>query len=143
MDDTDEIKKSLLSERRTIAIVGLSPDPEKASNIVARYLMENNFQVVPVNPGHQEILGLRSYPALSDIPDKVDIVDIFMRSEKVLPVVAEAVKLKPGAIWLQLGIISDEARELAEANNIPFFMNQCIKQEYARLFKKQDTGTSR
>jgi predicted CoA-binding protein len=103
---------------------------------VANYLIANNYQVIPVNPGHQEILGRRSYPSLSDIPDKVDIVDIFMRSEKVLPVVIEAITLKPEAIWLQLGIVDDEARDLAESNNVHFFMDLCIKQEHARLFKK-------
>jgi len=115
-------------------VVGLSPDPEKASNIVANYLIANNYQVVPVNPGREEILGRRSYPSLRDIPDKVDIVDIFMRSERVLPVVIEAITLKPRAIWLQLGILDNEARDLAESNNILFFMDKCIKLEHARLF---------
>ena len=136
MENTDEIKSALFSKARTIAMVGLSPDPEKASNIVANYLIANNYQVIPVNPGRQEILGRRSYPSLRDIPDRVDIVDIFMRSEKVLPVVIEAITLKPKAIWLQLGILDNEARDLAESNNIPFFMDQCIKLEHARLFHK-------
>jgi len=136
LENSDEIKSALFSKARTIAMVGLSPDPEKASNIVANYLIANNYQVIPVNPGRQEILGRRSYPSLRDIPDRVDIVDIFMRSEKVLPVVIEAITLKPKAIWLQLGILDNEARDLAESNNIPFFMDQCIKLEHARLFHK-------
>jgi hypothetical protein len=134
LENADEIKKELLSQTHTIAVVGLSPDPEKASNIVANYLIANNYQVVPVNPGREEILGRRSYPSLRDIPDKVDIVDIFMRSERVLPVVIEAITLKPRAIWLQLGILDNEARDLAESNNILFFMDKCIKLEHARLF---------
>jgi uncharacterized protein len=134
LENADEIKKELLSQAHAIAVVGLSPDQEKASNIVAKYLIVNNYEVIPVNPGRQEILGRRSYPSLRDIPDRVDIVDIFMRSEKVLPVVIEAITLKPRAIWLQLGILDNEARDLAESNNILFFMDQCIKQEHARLF---------
>lgn len=135
MENSDTIKKKLLAGAHTIAIVGLSPDQEKASNIVANYLIANGYEVIPVNPGHEQILGRRSYRTLSDIPHKVDIVDIFMRSEKVLPFVIEAVKIKPKAIWLQLGIVDNEARDLAESNNILFFMDLCIKQEHARLFK--------
>jgi uncharacterized protein len=135
LENTDTVKKELLAEVHTIAIVGLSPDQEKASNIVANYLITNNYEVIPVNPGHDRILGRISYPSLRDIPHKVDIVDIFMRPENVLPVVIEAITLKPKAIWLQLGIVNNEARDLAESNNILFFMDQCIKQEHARLFK--------
>ena len=136
VENTDDVKKGLLEKSHTIAVVGLSPNTEKASNVVANYLIAHGYRVIPVNPGYAEILGQKCYPSLSGIPEKVDIVDIFMRSEKVLPVVEEAVKLKPGAIWLQLGIINPEAQELAESNNILFFMNLCIKQEHERLFRK-------
>lgn len=136
MENTDDVKKGLLENARTIAVVGLSPNSGKASNVVAIYLMAHGYRVIPVNPGYPEILGQKCYPTLSAIPEKVDIVDIFMRSEKVLPVVEEAVKLKPGSIWLQLGIINTDAQELAQSNGIPFFMNLCIKQEYERLFDK-------
>lgn len=136
MENTDNIKKNLLAHSRVIAIVGLSPDQQKASNVVANYLTANNFRIIPVNPGYPEILGHKSYPSLAEIPEKVDIVDIFMRSEKVLPIVEEAIRLHPKAIWLQLGIINSEAQELVESNNILFFMNQCIKQEHERLFSK-------
>jgi len=136
LENADDIKKNLLATSHTIAVVGLSPDQEKASNVVANYLIANNFRVIPVNPGYPEILGQKCYPSLADIPEEVDIVDIFMRSEKVLPVVIEAIQLKPKAIWLQLGIVDSEAKELAEANNILFYMNQCIKQEHTRLFSK-------
>ncbi len=136
MEETDDLKKSLLRDSHVIAVVGLSPDREKPSNIVARYLMSNNYRIIPVNPGHPEILGQKCYPSLTGIPEKVDIVDIFMKSEKVLPVVEEAVGLRPRAIWLQLGIVNYEARELAESNGIAFIMNACIKQEHDRLFGK-------
>ncbi len=134
MGNADDIKKELLKGSHTIAVVGLTPDRAKASNIVANYLIANGFRVIPVNPRHTEILGRKCYPSVSHIPEKVDIVDIFLRSEKVLPVVERAIKLKPKAIWLQLGIINNEAQELVENNNILFFMNQCIKQEHDRLF---------
>lgn len=136
LKNTDDIKKDLLTGSHTIAVVGLSPDQAKASNIVVNYLLENNFRIIPVNPGYPEILGRKCYPSVADIPEKVDIVDIFMRAEKVMPVVKEAIQIKPKAIWLQLGIVNNEAKELVEANNILFFMDQCIKQEHARLFKK-------
>jgi predicted CoA-binding protein len=132
--EPQEIKeKEILEQSKIIAMVGLSPDKEKASNIVANYLMAHGYQIIPVNPGYDEILGQKSYKSLSDIPDKIDVVDIFMRSEKVLPIVEEAIKLNPQAIWLQLGIINEEAKKLVEDKGITFFMNVCMKQEHAKL----------
>lgn len=116
-----------------IAIVGLSPDHEKPSNIVATYLIAHGYRIIPVNPGYEEILGQKSYKSLSEIGEKIDVVDIFMRADKLLPVVEEAIKLKPKAIWLQLGIINEEAGKLAEKAGITFFMNVCIKQEHTKL----------
>lgn len=136
MEDRDDEKRKLLEESRVIAIVGLSPDEQKASNVVAVYLIAHGYRVIPVNPCHTEILGQKSYPSLSDVPEKIDIVDIFMKAEKVLPVVQEAIKLAPNAIWLQLGIVNEEARKMAESSNIPFFMDQCIKQQHTKLFGK-------
>jgi predicted CoA-binding protein len=132
--EPQEIKeKEILELSKTIAIVGLSPDKEKPSNIVANYLIAHGYRIIPINPGYDEILGQKSYKTLSDIPEKIDIVDIFMRSEKVLPVVEEAIKLKPRAIWLQLGIINEEAKKLVEDAGIAFFMNVCIKQEHEKI----------
>lgn len=136
MEDRDDEKRKLLEESRVIAIVGLSPDEQKPSNVVAAYLIAHGYRVIPVNPLHAEILGQKSYPSLSDVPEKIDIVDIFMKAEKVLPVVEEAIKLTPKAIWLQLGIVNEEARKLVESSNIPFFMDQCIKQQHTKLFGK-------
>jgi predicted CoA-binding protein len=123
-----------LESTRVIAIVGLSPDKDKASNIVANYLREAGYRVVPVNPQYEEVLGERSYKKLTDIPEKVDIVDVFMRADKVVPIVEEAVKIRPKAIWLQLGIINEEAKSIAEEHGITFFMGICVKQEHTRLF---------
>jgi uncharacterized protein len=137
MQDYDEAAKKLLNESRVIAMVGLSADEEKASNRVARYLQSKGYRVIPVNPGYDEILGEKAYKNLSDIPEQIDIVDIFMRSEKVVPVVEEAIRIRPKAIWLQLGIVNDEAKRLAEEKNIGFVMDKCVKQEHARLFGEE------
>ena len=95
--------------------------------------VEDGYRVIPVNPQYDEILGEKSYKSLSDIPDYVDVVNIFMRTENVIPVVEEAVIRKPKAIWLQLGIVNDEAREIAKKNGIDFVQDLCIKVEHARL----------
>lgn len=134
MDHQERKEKEILDSARVIAIVGLSPDKEKASNIVARYLMEHGYRVIPVNPGYEEVLGLKSYKSVLEIPQHIDIVDIFMRSEKVMPVVREAISKRPLAVWLQLGIINEEAKSLVEAENISFFMDVCVKREHEKLF---------
>jgi len=112
--------RELLKTARVIAVVGLSPDPEKPSNSVSRYMKEKGYRIIPVNPAQDEIIGEKCYKALSEIPEQVDIVDIFMRSEKALPVVEEALTLKPKAIWLQLGIRNDEARRLVEQTDVGY-----------------------
>jgi uncharacterized protein len=133
METTDEKVKEVLRQSKTIAIVGISPTEGKPSNVVARYLIAAGYTVIPVNPQYDEMLERKCYKTLTDIPGHVDIVDIFMRSERVLPVVEEAARIKAGCIWLQLGIINEDAKRLAESHGIPFFMNVCTKQEYARL----------
>jgi uncharacterized protein len=129
----DDEMQDLLKRARVIAIVGLSPQEGKASNTVAQYLKSRGYKIVPVNPGHTEILGEAAFKSLLDIPEKVDIVDIFMRSENVLAVVEEALNLNPMAIWLQLGITNEDARQLVERTNIAYVEDKCIKQEYSRL----------
>jgi len=133
MKHDDSVIRKILETATVIAIVGLSPDEKKPSNIVARYLINAGYTIIPVNPQYEEILGKKSYPDLVSVPEKVDIVDIFMRAEKVLPVVEEAIKIKPACIWLQLGIINEEARNLAESHGIAFVMDRCVKIEHARL----------
>jgi uncharacterized protein len=132
--DQDHRTKELLQRAHTIAIVGLSAESSKASYTVACFLQEKGFRIIPVNPGHEMILGEKCYRRLSEIPEKIDIVDIFMRSEKVLPVVEEAILVKPAAIWLQLGIVNQNAREETEKAGIVFVQDKCVKQEYVRLF---------
>jgi uncharacterized protein len=131
--DQDETIRELLRTTRTIAIVGLSPDDHKPSNTVARYLKDQGLRIFPVYPGQASILGETAYASVSEIPEQVDIVDIFMRADKVLSVVEEAIRLRPKAIWLQLGIVNEEAKEVVEKSGITFVMDKCIEQEYERL----------
>jgi len=132
----DNAIKELLRTSRVIAVVGLSADEDKPSNVVARYLMDKGYKVIPVNPGQETILGQKSYKSLADIDEKVDIVDIFIKAEKVLPFVRDAIKLRPSAIWLQLGIVNEEAKNVADAEKIMFVMDKCVKQEHTRLLQR-------
>ena len=132
----DNAIKELLRTSRVIAVVGLSADEDKPSNVVARYLMDKGYKVIPVNPGQETILGQKSYKSLADIDEKVDIVDIFMKAEKVLPFVRDAIRLRPSAIWLQLGIVNEEAKSVADADKVMFVMDKCVKQEHTRLLQR-------
>ncbi len=129
----DEQIQELFKTSRVIAMVGLSPDEEKPSNTVARYLKDKGYRVIPVNPAREQILGEKSYKSLGDIPEKVDIVDLFIRSENVLPFVREALKLNPRAIWLQLDIKNAEARELVSPTEIGYVEDRCVKREHEKL----------
>lgn len=124
---------NLLRTARTIAIVGLSPKENRPSNMVGRYLLGAGYSLFPVNPGQTEILGLKCYPDLASIPEHIDIVDIFRRSEDVYPIVEEAVKAGAGAIWMQLGIVNHEAAEYARRHGLPTVMDRCIKIDHSTL----------
>ena len=128
---------ALLKSARTIAVVGLSPNPMRPSNSVARYLQRSGYTIVPINPGHSEILGEKSYPTLAEAAraHAIDIVDVFRRSELVGPVVDAAIALEPPPklIWLQLGIADDEAARRAAAAKVPFIQDHCIAVEHSHL----------
>jgi len=124
---------AILKDSKTIAVVGLSPKENRPSNQVARYLQDVGYRIIPVNPGQEEILGETSYPSLLDIPEPVDVVDIFRRSEEVLPVVEQAVKIKAKAVWMQQGIINEEAATLARSNGVAVVMDRCMKIDHASL----------
>ena len=132
--NSDDVLKRIYSFKN-IAVVGMSPNEGKPSNYVPKYLIEKGYNIIPVNPIYQEILGNKSYPKVSDIPHQVDIVDIFRKSDDVLPVVQDAA-LKNGikVIWMQLGIYNREAREIAENKDISVVYNRCILKEHQRLF---------
>jgi predicted CoA-binding protein len=130
---TDEqIKK--FYELKNIAVVGMSKNPEKAAHYVPKYLAEKGYNIIPVNPTADEILGKKCYSELSDIPEHVDIVDVFRPSEQVTPVIDEAIKLKPKVIWLQEGIHNIEAESLAQKSGIEVIFNRCMLAEHQRLF---------
>ena len=127
-----QIKK--FYELKNIAVVGMSKNPEKAAHYVPKYLAERGYNIIPVNPTADEILGKKCYHELSEIPDNIDIVDIFRPSEQVLLVISEAIKLKPKVIWLQEGIHNLEAESLAQKAGIDVVFNRCMLAEHQRLF---------
>ena len=139
----EEIKK-LLSECKTIAVVGLSREPEKESYVVSEYMKKHGFRIIPVNPFADEVLGEKSYKTLLDIPTKlqktIDIVDVFRKTEDVPPVVEQAVKLKkkhgkPCIFWMQLEIVNEQAAETAKKAGMTVIMDKCLMIEHKRLFK--------
>ncbi|MFC2018355.1 CoA-binding protein [Chloroflexota bacterium] len=127
------VEEKILKEYRTVAVVGASPNPERASHTVASYLMEHGYNVIPVNPTAQEVLGKTCYPDLISIPGPVEVVDIFLSSEKVMAVVEEAIKVGAKAVWMQLGIINEEAAALAREAGLLVVMDRCMKQEHQFL----------
>lgn len=130
---TDEQIRKIFSYKN-IAVVGMSKNEEKAANYVPRYLISQGYNVIPVNPTADKILERKSFASLTDIDQQVDIVDVFRPSEQVLPVVQEAIKLKPKVIWLQEGIHNEEAEELAKKAGIQVVFNRCMLAEHQRLF---------
>jgi len=123
----------ILKEFRNIAVVGLSPKRERPSNQVAAYLIEAGYNIVPVNPGHDEILGKKCYPNLEAIPEPIDIVDIFRKPADVTPVVDDAVKIGAKVIWMQQGIVNEEAAAIARKAGLTVVMDRCIKDDHISL----------
>jgi predicted CoA-binding protein len=122
----------VLHGARTIAIVGLSGNPLRASNFVGFYLKRHGYRVIPVNPRETEILGEVSYPSLSDVPDSVDVVNVF-RAPNALPAIArEAVAIRAGALWCQFGVINEEGARIAEEGGLEVIVDRCLKIEHAR-----------
>lgn len=125
--------KEVLRSAKTIAVVGFSPKENRPSNMVGCYLVKAGFRVIPVNPGHTEICGLKCYPDLAVIPEPVDVVDIFRRSEEVLPVVEEAIAIGAKVIWMQQGIVNHEAAALAEKAGLIVIMDRCLKVDHMQF----------
>ena len=128
---SQEIRK-LLEDSKTIAVVGLSPKPYRASHGVSAYMQRAGYKIIPVNPGHAEILGEKCYPNLEAIPTRVDIVDIFRRSEHVPDVVESAIRIGAKAVWMQEGIVHEEAADRARDAGLEVVMDRCILQEHMR-----------
>ena len=127
------IIRKMLIDSRTIAVVGLSPKPHRPSHQVARYLMEAGYTIIPVNPGQNTILGLTCYPNLQAIPTPVDMVDIFRRPEAVLPIVEDAIDIGAKFIWMQEGIVNEDAAEKAEEAGLAVIMDRCTKIDHMNL----------
>jgi len=127
-------EEDILKTCKTIAIVGLSNNPERASHHVGGYLKEQGYCIIPVNPGEKEILGEVCYPDLPSIPQKVDAVDIFRKSEDVPPIVKDAIKIGAKAVWMQEGISSPEAAKDAMKAGLKVVMDKCMFKEHSKLF---------
>lgn len=134
--DKEDIKK-ILENTRVIAMVGLSPNPKRDSGVVAKYLISQGYAVIPVNPVYPEIFGLKSHASLLDIPRdlKVDVVDVFRKSEETPALARDAVAIGASCLWLQLGIKNEKARDIAQKGGLIFIQNHCLKIEHTRYFK--------
>ncbi len=125
--------EAMLKRSKKIAIVGLSPKEERDSHKVGKYLMEKGYEVVPVNPGQKEILGQKCYPSLEEIPFPVDVADLFLNPARVPAVVDQAIHKGIGVIWMQLGVIHNEAARKAIEAGATVVMDKCIKQEHEKI----------
>ena len=130
---SDEEIKQIFS-LKNVAVIGMSKNQEKAAHYVPKYLSQNGYNVIPVNPTTDEILEKKCYSSVKDVPESIDIVDVFRPSDQVLPVVQEAIKKKPKVIWLQEGIHNAEAEDLARKEGIKVVFNRCMLAEHQRLF---------
>ena len=133
MPDIPTLRR-ILAECQTIAVVGLSAKWHRPSFFAAKYLQDHGYRVIPVNPNYEEILGEACYPNLEAIPEQVDMVDLFQKPEITPDYARQAVKIGARALWLQLGIVNEEARQIGEASGLDVVMNRCVKIEHARLF---------
>ncbi len=128
----DEIKQ--IFSLKNVAVIGMSRHPEKAAHFVPKYLSEQGFNILPINPISSKILNKKCYSSVTEVDEPIDIVDVFRPSDQVLPFVKEAIKMKPKVIWLQEGIHNQEAEELARKEGIKVVFNRCMLAEHQRLF---------
>ena len=129
----DEVMRTIFEESQTIAVVGASPDPDRAGHYIPAYLKERGYRIIPVNPNHGSIFGEKCYASLADIPEPVDCVEVFRRPEHTPDVAREAVAIGARFLWLQLGIINDEARRIAEDAGLMFVQDECMGPQHRRL----------
>ena len=127
--------EAILSGSKTVAVVGISDNPDRPSHGVAKYLQERGYRVIPVNPLLTEVLGEKAYKSLTEIPGQVDLVDVFRKSADVPEVAEEAVRIGARFFWMQEGVVSDRAREILDAAGIPWVMDRCVKKELAKRGK--------
>ena len=133
MDDINTLRR-ILHDSKTIAVVGLSADWFRPSFFAAKYMQEHGYRVIPVNPKYAEILGEKCYRSLRDIPEKVDIVDVFRKTADVMPIAEDAIAIGAKVLWQQLGVQNEAAAAMARAAGLETVMNRCVKIEHGRLF---------
>ena len=131
MNSIEDINK--IFQMKTIAVVGMSPKTERPSHYVSMYMKEQGYNIIPVNPGHNEIAGMKSFPSLLDIPQTIDVVDVFRRSEYVLPIAESAVTVCAKALWLQDGVINKDGATLAEKAGLLVVMNDCMLRRHRQM----------
>ncbi len=132
-DDIPSLRR-ILKTCRTLAVVGLSADWHRPSYFAAKYMQEHGYRIIPVNPRYETVLGERCYASLTDIPEPVDMVDVFRRTDDVLPIAEQAVAIGAKCLWQQLGVVNEAADRLAREAGLDSVMNRCVKIEHARLF---------
>ena len=133
MDDIESLRR-ILKDNRVIAMVGLSANWYRPSFFAAKYMQEHGYRVIPVNPQYAEVLGEKCYRSLKDIPERVDIVDCFRRTEEILPLCEDAIAIGARVLWQQIGVLNREAAAKAEAAGLDAVLDRCVKIEHARLF---------
>ena len=132
-DDINSLRR-ILKESRVLAIVGLSASWHRPSHFAAKYMLEHGYRVIPVNPQYQEVLGQKCYASLRDIPEKVDLVDVFRKSADVMPIAEDAIAIGARVLWQQLGVKNEAAAAKAMAAGLESVMDRCVKIEHGRLF---------
>ena len=135
MPDTDiSTLRRILKENHTIAVVGLSANWYRPSYFAAKYMLEHGYRIIPVNPQYQEVLGQKCYASLREIPEKVDIVDCFQKTERILPLAEDAIAIGARVLWQQIGVRNEEAARRARDAGLDSVMDRCVKIEHGRLF---------
>jgi predicted CoA-binding protein len=133
MDDINTLRR-ILRDNRVIAVVGLSADWFRPSYFAAKYMLEHGYRVIPVNPKYPEILGQRCYKSLREVPEKIDIVDVFRKTQDVMPIAEEAIAVGAKVLWQQLGVKNEAAASRARDAGLEAIMDRCVKIEHGRLF---------
>jgi hypothetical protein len=141
--DSDDAIERILASSRTIAVVGLSPDPRRPSHGVARYLQRAGYRIIPVNPAIDKVLGERAYACLRDVTEPVDVVDVFRRSEYVPPIVDDAIAIGARALWLQDGVREEASARRAREHGLDVVMDDCIMRRHAELAARLGPATGR
>jgi predicted CoA-binding protein len=131
------LEADILNKYRNVAVVGASSNPERPSHRVVSYLIKHGYHVMPVNPNEQKILGKTSYPNLNSIPEKVEVVDIFRKSEEVMPIVDEAIKIGAKVVWMQEGVVNEEAAAKAGEAGLLVVMDKCMRKQHLLLARSK------